>query len=210
MSAYFTRDDRGEITLTDAGLAALDLLGLDLSQLSRISDEAATSLWFESRVQLLPEGPRKTFPFLIVPKPSKREKDKGCENMPEKRAPILRKKTLDDTSSGMFNDRETSYRNTHSTVKPLTLMRYLTVLASKPGDTVLDPFAGSGTTPCAAKQLGRNFIGIDMMPEHVVICNARLTAYEFGEKLEGGVTDADETEEADAEETESDQLELAV
>ena len=45
---------------------------------------------------------------------------------------------------------------------------------SNPGDVVLDPFAGSGTTLKAAKELNRRFIGIEINPEYVEICHSRL------------------------------------
>lgn len=45
---------------------------------------------------------------------------------------------------------------------------------SNPGDIVLDPFAGSGTTLKAAKELGRRFIGIEINPEYVEICKRRI------------------------------------
>jgi site-specific DNA-methyltransferase (adenine-specific) len=45
---------------------------------------------------------------------------------------------------------------------------------SNPGDVVLDPFAGSGTTLKAAKELGRRFVGIEINPEYVDICHRRL------------------------------------
>ena len=45
---------------------------------------------------------------------------------------------------------------------------------SKPGDTVLDPFAGSGTTLKAAKELGRRYVGIEVNPEYVEICRRRI------------------------------------
>lgn len=45
---------------------------------------------------------------------------------------------------------------------------------SNPGDVVLDPFAGSGTTLKAAKELNRRFIGIEINPEYVEICKRRI------------------------------------
>jgi DNA modification methylase len=55
-------------------------------------------------------------------------------------------------------------------VKPLTLMRYLVRLVTPPGGTVLEPFAGSGTTLMAATMEGFNSIGIEMtddyLPDH--------------------------------------------
>ena len=45
---------------------------------------------------------------------------------------------------------------------------------SNAGDIVLDPFAGSGTTLKAAKELGRRFVGIEVNPDYVEICKNRL------------------------------------
>jgi site-specific DNA-methyltransferase (adenine-specific) len=64
--------------------------------------------------------------------------------------------------------------NKHPTVKPLKLMSYLITLFSRPGDTVLDPFVGSGTTCLAAQKLDRTSIGIEREAEYAVIAEARL------------------------------------
>lgn len=64
--------------------------------------------------------------------------------------------------------------NVHPTVKPIGLMRWLITLVTPPGGTVLDPFAGSGTTLVAAVQDGFSYVGIDMLQAHVDIANARL------------------------------------
>jgi site-specific DNA-methyltransferase (adenine-specific) len=66
-------------------------------------------------------------------------------------------------------------RNTHATVKPLSLIKYLITLITPKGGTVLDPFAGSGTTPLGAKELGFNYIAIEKEPEHIEIIKARLS-----------------------------------
>jgi len=66
--------------------------------------------------------------------------------------------------------------NTHPTVKPLALMSYLITLGSRPGDVVLDPFLGSGTTAVAAKLLGRRYIGIEREAGYVAIARARVKA----------------------------------
>ena len=65
--------------------------------------------------------------------------------------------------------------NTHATVKPVHLMSWLVRLVSKEGDTVLDPFAGSGTTGVACKNLNRNYILIEKESEYIDIINKRLT-----------------------------------
>ena len=62
----------------------------------------------------------------------------------------------------------------HPTQKPLRLYEYLVRTYTRPGDTVLDPFAGSGTTLVAAQKLGRRFIGCDLSPEYVEIARQRL------------------------------------
>lgn len=87
----------------------------------------------------------KTLPFLITPKASKSEKNAGVEG-----------------------------GNIHPTCKPLKLMSYLITLGSREGDVVLDPFTGSGTTCLAAKNLKRNYIGIEREAEYVEIAEARL------------------------------------
>jgi len=67
-------------------------------------------------------------------------------------------------------------KNEHPTVKPLNLMAHLVKLVTRPGDIVLDPFAGSGTTLVAAKCAGRNFVGMDIDPGSVGIAKKRIKA----------------------------------
>ncbi|MBI5723946.1 MAG: site-specific DNA-methyltransferase [Planctomycetes bacterium] len=63
----------------------------------------------------------------------------------------------------------------HSAVFPLELPSWFIVLFTKPGDVVLDPFAGSGTTLVAAKNSGRHYIGIEVRPEYVRVFRERLS-----------------------------------
>jgi len=95
--------------------------------------------WWEDRVKKLPEEIQRTFPFLIVPKASKSEKNSGLEN------------------------------NIHPTVKPVTLMSYLVTLGSRKNDVVLDPFSGSGTTGIVSINNGRDYIGLELNPEYAEI-----------------------------------------
>ena len=53
-------------------------------------------------------------------------------------------------------------------------MKWCIELFSKPGDRILDPFLGSGTTGVAAKLLDRNFIGIERDPEYMTIATRRI------------------------------------
>jgi site-specific DNA-methyltransferase (adenine-specific) len=64
----------------------------------------------------------------------------------------------------------------HPTQKPLNCLRTLISAFSKPGDIVLDPFAGSGSTCVAARELGRRYIGIEIDATYYTAARARLTA----------------------------------
>jgi len=64
--------------------------------------------------------------------------------------------------------------NTHPTVKPTQLMRYLIKLVTPPGGTVLDPFTGSGSTGKAALLDGFEFVGVELTEEYLPIIEGRL------------------------------------
>lgn len=64
----------------------------------------------------------------------------------------------------------------HPTQKPLDLMKTLIELTTLEGHTVLDPFCGSGTTLLAAKELGRNFLGIEIDAAYVSISDSRTAS----------------------------------
>ena len=64
--------------------------------------------------------------------------------------------------------------NCHLTPKPLRICEHLIRLFSKRGQTVLDPFLGSGSTCVAAHKAGRHSIGIDINPEYVQIAKQRV------------------------------------
>lgn len=66
--------------------------------------------------------------------------------------------------------------NMHPTVKPVALMRWLCRLVTPPGGTILDPFAGSGTTGEAALVEGFGFIGFEQSDEYAVVAKSRLEA----------------------------------
>jgi DNA modification methylase len=67
-----------------------------------------------------------------------------------------------------------SVGNFHSTVKPIKLMSYLITMTTRPGDVVLDPFMGSGSTGCAAVLLRREFIGVEMDEGYMEISKKRI------------------------------------
>lgn len=69
---------------------------------------------------------------------------------------------------------ETVEKNGHPCPKPPKLMRWLVARASSPGQTICDPFMGSGTTGVACVQLGRKFIGIEIEPKYFDIACRRI------------------------------------
>ncbi|GAI73343.1 unnamed protein product, partial [marine sediment metagenome] len=136
--------------------------------------------WWEEKIKQLPESVQKIFPFLIVPKASKSEKNKGCERLEEKARANVNKMMGEagNFKTGSGNIRTVRFKNHHPTVKPIKLMSYLIILGSRPNDIILDPFVGSGTTCIAAKMLGRKYIGFDNDREYVEIAKCRLRAVE--------------------------------
>ena len=97
-------------------------------------------------------------------KASRAEREAGCEGLALTEVPIYPR----------GNGSVRRVRNVHPTVKPLELMRWLTRLLCPPGGTVLDPFAGSGTTGAACLLEGRRFIGIERDERYVQVARARI------------------------------------
>ena len=62
----------------------------------------------------------------------------------------------------------------HPTIKPLELVKRHIAHTTQPSDIVLDPFIGSGTTAIAARELGRNYIGMELDPKWHKIATDRL------------------------------------
>jgi adenine specific DNA methylase Mod len=62
----------------------------------------------------------------------------------------------------------------HPCQMPQSLLKRIIAVSSNPGDCVLDPFTGSGTTPAAAYQLGRNYVGIEISQKYVENAEKRL------------------------------------
>jgi site-specific DNA-methyltransferase (adenine-specific) len=86
-------------------------------------------------------------------------------------------------------------RTGYPTQKPLGILRRIVAASSKPGDTVLDFFAGSGTTGAACLELGRRFILIDNNPEALAVMRGRFAAVaeiEWHPPLAGAATGGDD------------------
>ena len=132
--------------------------------------------WWERKIQELPEEVQKTFPFIIVPKASKSEKNEGLERFEE----VIRNEGRDEEllSGKMPRNRSNEpKKNFHPSVKPIKLMSYLITLGSREGDLILEPFSGSGTTLVATKMLKRNFIGFEREADYFKIAQARIDSF---------------------------------
>ena len=69
-------------------------------------------------------------------------------------------------------------KKVHPTQKPEALLARILMASTKPGDVVLDPFFGSGTTGAVAKRLGRHFVGIEREQDYIDAASARIGAVE--------------------------------
>ncbi len=114
-------------------------------------------------------------------KASRRERDRGLEGMEDNPAPYdPETKGGAGLRIGRYDEqnprRIAPVKNDHATVKPLSLMRYLITLITPPNGTVFDPFAGSGSTLVAARQLGFRSIGIELDAHYCEIAKRRIQA----------------------------------
>jgi len=129
----------------------------------------------EELVGLLNDAAR----FFYCAKASKADRDGGLEGMPVRSEAWFQ---TGNGASGKPSSIEVSKgpraprANNHPTVKPTDLMRYLCRLVTPPNGTVLDPFAGSGSTGKAAALEGFRFIGIEREAEYVEIARSRIAA----------------------------------
>ena len=140
--------------------------------------------WWAERLERLPESARRTFPFLVVSKASKAEKEMGLDGL---EAGQKYKKDgswgSHEVFAGVSGDEAWKAKNPtlpttnrHPTVKPLKLMSYLIMIGSRPGDLVLDPFAGTCTTGMAAKMLGCDYLMIEIDEQWCQIGQRRIDA----------------------------------
>jgi DNA modification methylase len=115
-------------------------------------------------------------PFRYVAKPGKRERNAGLDHLPEVASAAMQGNMVDGQRIGGDGSpiKTPMRQNHHPTVKPLALMRWLVRLVTPPGGTVLEPFAGSGTTLVACHMEGFDAIGIEMTDEYLPIIEGRL------------------------------------
>ena len=108
-------------------------------------------------------------------------------------------KDWEETSDGKFRDTYPSNfwddisipywsmpENTaHPTQKPEKLLAKLILASTNPGDVILDPFLGSGSTSVTAKKLGRHYIGIEQNPQYCVWAELRLERVDTDNTIQG-------------------------
>lgn len=117
--------------------------------------------------------------FFYCAKASKADRDEGLDAFgPQAFVQFQTGNGESGAASSLSAGRDTQYRNIHPTVKPEDLMRYLVRLVTPAGGTVLDPFAGSGSTGKAAVLEGREFIGCELTDEYIPIARARIASAE--------------------------------
>ena len=115
--------------------------------------------------------------YFYCAKASKKERNAGGEGLEEKQKIFNGQSAKVSVDMKGVEQKFTTQptKNHHPTVKPLALMEYLCTLTKTPtGGKVLDPFMGSGTTGLAAKNTGRDFIGIEREAEYIEIAKARI------------------------------------
>lgn len=116
--------------------------------------------------------------FYYVAKPSREERDFGCDALPVRDADAYaehRGRRM-DAAERIDGKPLAQGRNIHPTVKPVELMRYLVKLVTPPDGLVLDPFTGSGTTGMACRYEHRRFIGVEREAEYIEIAKRRIGA----------------------------------
>ena len=128
--------------------------------------------------------------YFYCAKTSKAERNQGLDNFPIKQTQgggggIGNYKDDVNSASGKFGSEKAPSKNTHPTVKPIKLMKYLCRLITPKGGTVLDPFMGSGSTGMAAKEENFDFVGIEKEKEYFNIASTRIESVETKSTLEG-------------------------
>lgn len=123
------------------------------------------------RVVLPDGGASRYFPcFGYFPKPTRAEREAGCEQLADS--------TLNRVNPGGLEHEPRfapiQVKNNHPTVKGIALMRWLVRLITPPGGLILDPFAGSGTTGCAAVLEGCRFLGFEQDASYCRIAEERI------------------------------------
>ena len=149
-----------------------DKAGNDVYSLGYRGEETTTSELGRFPANVMHDGLEQEWArYFYCPKVSKNERNRGCDGLPFGEAPAsARSKPAPGRKKALGEPR----RNTHPTVKPVELMKYLCRLITPKGGTVLDPFMGSGSTGMAAVDEGFDFLGIEKEEEYFKIAKNRI------------------------------------
>lgn len=143
---------------------ALSSAGLDVPRTCG-SEQPATVIWHKigGAPQFTGDRPAVAFEAIVVAHPPGRKRWNGGG-----------KAGWYAHATAIDRDRRGLDARRHTTQKPIALMEELIVDFTDPGETILDPYAGSGTTGAAALRLGRSFVGWELKPEHHAVATERL------------------------------------
>lgn len=125
--------------------------------------------------------------YFYCAKASRLDRDEGLDDLPISQTAVLgiseicakcgvsQRHAYEPQNKGKCDHEWTGspQRNIHTTVKPVSLMRWLVRLITPPGGTVLDPFTGSGSTGKACGLEGMKFTGIEMTDDYLEIARLR-------------------------------------
>ncbi len=112
--------------------------------------------------------------YFYCPKPSKKEKEAGLEDMP-----VVRRDVDDQDSDNVMSKKiPQPSKNPHTTIKPIELMRYLCRLVTPPGGLTIDFFMGAGSTGIAAILEGFRFIGIEKDKKYFKVAKKRIQHFD--------------------------------
>jgi len=112
--------------------------------------------------------------FFYCAKASKRDREDGLDGVAHGKAGVGDERPSGGSNERMNKGAVAPRGNTHPTVKPTDLMRYLCRLVTPPNGVVLDPFAGSGSTGRGAVLEGFRFVGIEREAEYAEIARRRI------------------------------------
>ena len=114
--------------------------------------------------------------FFYIAKASRTERNWGLDDFEDKEMArsVGAQNDIEYPKDQIGLNKTNIVKNTHPTIKPVQLMRYLVRLIAPPGGIVLDPFNGSGTTGIACKLEGFDYIGIDREQEYIDISRGRI------------------------------------
>ena len=161
------------------------------SHMTESAKDRPTRAW--EHVYMCVKEPMYEYDWEAVATPLKEQSEEGYEGRATKdykgqgaQTPGDVKHNILTTHSGLVNIRNVwqipndGYGGTHTATFPVEIPRRCILLSSKPGDIVLDPFSGAGTTGAAAKLTGRRYIGIEIDPDAVAESEQLMTDVQAG------------------------------